>query len=201
MGGLGSGNHYHYWRGSKKTIVENCHDIDANRWTREGILKAGSTRAGSWRWTYRSGRDFSVNYEVNTLDLAAAWVRLSYSWVWAASQQGASADYCVRLTTTRPRFGGLRWWFLCPLVINGWPCERRAGKLYLPPHGRYFGCRQCHELTYRSVQEHDKRADMLRKHPGLMATLLDGMGPPSLRLLAAKATLRTMLYPRRWEER
>lgn len=49
----------------------------------------------------------------------------------------------VWLTATRPRFGGLRWWFVCPLVVKGRSCKRRVGKLYLPPHGRYFGCRHC----------------------------------------------------------
>jgi len=37
--------------------------------------------------------------------------------------------------------------------VNGRGCGRRVGKLYLPPGGRYFGCRQCHDLTYTSCQE------------------------------------------------
>jgi hypothetical protein len=31
-----------------------------------------------------------------------------------------------------------------------------VGKLYLPPHARYFGCRHRHELTYTSCQERRK---------------------------------------------
>jgi hypothetical protein len=49
---------------------------------------------------------------------------------------------------------------------------RRVGKLYLPPGERYFGCRCCHRLTYRSVQEHDKRVDWLRKHPEELAAIV-----------------------------
>ena len=41
MGGLGSGNRYHWWRGAKKATVESCRMLDANRWTRAEILKAG----------------------------------------------------------------------------------------------------------------------------------------------------------------
>ena len=26
-------------------------------------------------------------------------------------------------------------------------------KLYLPPQAKYFGCRKCHDLSYRSSQE------------------------------------------------
>src|SRR5262249_13469992 len=81
-------------------------------------------------------------------------------------------DYRVGLTTTRPRFGGLRWWFICPLVVNGYPCGRRVGKLYLPPGGRYSGCRHCCDLTYASCQQHDKRVDRLRKDPEALRRLL-----------------------------
>ena len=44
-------------------------------------------------------------------------------------------------------FGGERWWFTCPLKVNDVNCNRRVGKLYLPPGANYFGCRSCHELT------------------------------------------------------
>jgi hypothetical protein len=156
MGGPGSGSHYHWWRPSKKTAVEDCLDLDANRWVRDGGLRDGIFRSGTWRWTYPSGDGFTVNYEVNTLDPGGPFVRLWYSWVWRSTQQQESADYRVRLATTRPRFGGLRWWFICPLIVNGRPCGRRVGKLYLPPHGRYFGCRHCYDLTYTSCQESHK---------------------------------------------
>jgi hypothetical protein len=147
VGGSGSGNHYHWWRGSKKTTVEDCLSLDADRWMREGILKARLERWGSWRWTYHSGNSFGVNYGVQTLDMDNPRVRLSYSWTLNGQGELQSADYHVRLTTTRPRFGGLRWWFICPLLVNGQACNRRVGKLYLPPPDRYFGCRHCYHLT------------------------------------------------------
>jgi hypothetical protein len=59
----------------------------------------------------------------------------------------------IRLEPTPTQFGGRRWWFIRPLIVRGVPCERRAGKLYLPPGARYFGYRKCHDLTYRSCQE------------------------------------------------
>src|SRR5207248_2490848 len=138
------------WRSEKKTVVGDCLSIDANRWARERILQPGACVRGRWRWTYPSGRSFSAAYEVATLDPDRPAVRLSYSWVWTATGQPESACYVVGLTTTRPRFGGLRWWFLCPLLPGGRPCNLRVGKLYLPPRDRYFGCRRCHDLTYTS---------------------------------------------------
>jgi hypothetical protein len=168
MGGSGSGNHYHWWRGDKKTVVEDCLSIDANRWTREGILKAGVCRTGSWHWTYHDGSGFTVCYEVDTEDLTRPSVRLWYSWVWRSTQLQESAEYRVRLTATRPRFGGLRWWFVCPLVVNGVACGRRVGNLYLPPSGRYFGCRHCNNLTYASCQESRKYDSFFRRMAGDM---------------------------------
>lgn len=169
MGGFGSGNHYHWWRASAKTTVESCLSLDANRWKREGLLRASVRLSGTWQWTYTAGGGFSVHYEVDTADLVRPWVRLRYSWVWTSTRQQDSADYCVGLTTTRPRFGGLRWWFICPLIVGGRACGQRVGKLYLPPRGRYFGCRRCHDLTYRSCQES-------RKDDGLARLLARNMG-------------------------
>jgi hypothetical protein len=154
MGGQGSGvTYWHWWRPAKKTTVEDSHSIEANRWMREGILKGGVHLTGLWQWTYRNGGEFSVNYEVHTLDAENPWLRLWYSWRSKSTGQAGSEDYSIGLTTTRPRFGGLRWWFVCPLVVRGRSCGRRVGKLYLPPGTRYFGCRRCHDLTYTSCQE------------------------------------------------
>ena len=185
MGGPGSGNHYHWWRsGSKKEVVEHCLSLDTNRWMREGYLRASVLTVGSWHWTYDSGKSFSVNYEVDTLDQADPFVRLSYSWVWPPAQEPQSVDYRVALTTTQPRFGGLRWWFACPLIVGGRPCGRRVGKLYLPPAARYFGCRRCHELTYTSCQEHDGRVSALRRNPELLNAILDNLKGASVSELA-----------------
>jgi hypothetical protein len=196
MGGAGSGNRYHHWwRSGKKEVVEDCLSLDANRWMREGILRANVLATGTWRWTYATGKSFAVNYTADALDPSDAFVRLSYSWVWPSSPEPQSADYRVSLTTTQPRFGGLRWWFVCPLIVRGWPCNRRVGKLHLPPGARYFGCRDCHGLTYRSCQEHDSRVSALRRNPELLNAILDNLkgASPGQVILAIKA-----IGPRRW---
>ena len=59
----------------------------------------------------------------------------------------------LRLLTTKANFGGDRWWFGCPFTVGRERCNRRVAKLYLPPEGRKFGCRMCHDLTYESSQE------------------------------------------------
>ncbi len=92
----------------------------------------------------------------------------------------------IRLETTPLHFGGHRWWGICPLVVNNVPCNRRVGKLYLPPGDRYFGCRHCHRLTYRSAQEHDKRVDALRRNPMVLNAI---MADPAAHLRSGRALL------------
>lgn len=54
--------------------------------------------------------------------------------------------YALLLDWTDCNYGKQRPWFLCPR------CQRRAGKLYQRSLQGSLGCRQCHNLTYRSCQ-------------------------------------------------
>jgi hypothetical protein len=169
MGGLGSGNRYHWWRSSKKIVVEHCRHLDANRWMREGILSGGICQTGTWAWFRDEAckvETSSIGYEVDTAT-NPPWIRLLYT----LTSSGTVLDYRVGLTTTVPRFGGLRWWFLCPLLLRGRLCARRVGKLYL--HRGYYGCWHCHNLTYTSCQEHDGRMSARLRNPQALEALLD----------------------------
>ena len=65
-------------------------------------------------------------------------------------------EYEIELERTACRLGGYRYWFVCPVVKDGVYCGNRAAKLYLPPGGQYFGCRECYDLTYESCQKSHK---------------------------------------------
>lgn len=73
-------------------------------------------------------------------------VRLSYSWQKNDGESGR-LDYPVRLQTTFCHYGGVRYWFNCPAV----GCVKRIAKLYLGD--KYFACRHCYRLAYRSQRE------------------------------------------------
>ena len=183
MGGFGSGE-----RWSKKDVVEHCHSLDTTTLRRWKLLVPGITdRAGCFEWR-RGGEgkpSSSVGYRL-TVGPSTGTLRLLY----AVKSANAELDYVVRLVTTSCRLGGMRWWFVCPLERNGIVCGRRVRKLYLS--GRYFGCRHCHRLTYRSAQEHDKRVDWLRNNPAALGRMLDnpeGMSVTQL-CLALKAARR-----------
>jgi hypothetical protein len=155
MGGIGSGNDDHWWRQPRKTTVAECRALDIRLWRRDGGLQAGVWQAGSWRWWHDAARArlaAAVGFEVDTGDPADPWVRLFHN----DTDTGDLLDYRIDLQTTRLHSGGRRWWFTCPLVVDGTPFRRRVGQLYLPPGGRYFGCWHCHGLTYTSCQESHK---------------------------------------------
>ena len=160
MGGLGSG-----WQGSKKATVEASLCLSMPALLKKKALVAGAWTSGSWAWIREGaeGPHATIGYEANLVDTSAAWLRLRYE------ARGEAVDYKVRLVTTRPTYGGLRWWFLCPLQRPDDGPAQRVGKLYLPPGGRYFGSRAAYGLTYTSCQES-------RKFDGLYRRLAADMG-------------------------
>lgn len=162
----GRGSWYRSW---KKTTVEDCFTLDANQLMREGIFNVGELRKGEWVWRLANGQQLaSIRYEVDASNLVCPWFRVSYR-----LGTGETLDYKISLDTSDPNYGGWRFWFLCPLeIVRGRTCSRRVGKLYLPPFGRYFGCRQCHDLTYTSCQRSDKRVSRLRHNPDALDAIL-----------------------------
>jgi hypothetical protein len=141
MGGPGSGNWYRSQR--KKDTVEDSLSVGVKELRKQLFVGA----AGRFSWTWRSGNKSSIGYYVRG---SADWptVHLHYRW-----RDTEDVNIPVRLEATPTQFDGRRWWFICPLIVRGVACNRRAGKLYLPPGAKYFGCRKCHDLTYRSCQE------------------------------------------------
>ena len=151
--------------GPAKRRVEQCDDLDTAFLRRNGWLRRGPWLTGPVRWTYSPGGAVSqLTLTTDLSDPAAPAAHLSYT------LSGEAIAYPVRLVTTRPHYGGARWWFLCPLRRGTMPCGRRVRKLYRA--GRYFGCRGCHDLTYRSRQEHDARVSRLMRNPEAIRHLL-----------------------------
>jgi len=162
MGGCGSGHRY-----DSMPTVEGCLTLDVNDLWRGGILcwqfDADKTQTLAWTNTQTGEEVGSIGYRVQPVEvtwtgspppsgpgfrpiLQRAVLWLSYRW-----RDSEELDYPITVESTRPHFGGLRYWFRCPILVDGkMPCWRRVGKLHLPRGARRFGCRQCHGLTYES---------------------------------------------------
>ncbi|MFH2063161.1 MAG: hypothetical protein ABIJ46_03335 [bacterium] len=106
----------------------------------------------------------SMYIQVSTFSLDP-YVRIQCTYTDRWTSEKTDQDYRIRLTTTRPNYGGVRWWFVCPLSRNGRACDRRVGVLYLG--GRYFGCRRCYRLPY------DKQANKPPASLGIIGEMID----------------------------
>ncbi len=126
-----------------RATIEDGLTLDINKLVRDGNIRLGQWRSGTLTWRrVPSGEEVgSIGYEANLIDPDDAWVRLHYR------QNGEPKDYRVRLETTRPNYGGRRWWFRCPAT------GRRVANLHSPPGGGIFASRRAYGLAYRSQRE------------------------------------------------
>src|SRR5690349_14626979 len=126
-----------------------------------GRLPRGAVVGGTV--TFRSSRwgELAVEVRGDTSDPAAPYLELTHETRDGSEERVA---YRVRLATTRPRYGGERWWFVCP------SSGRRAFKLYLPNGGRWFLSRAAYGLAYEVTRE-DALSRHLRRAGGILAKL------------------------------
>jgi hypothetical protein len=126
MGGFGSGE-----RVKKKTTVERCLKLDAGGFSKDVEFKPGFYSVGELTWNRADQRILSVRYwlEPKSEDRAVLHITSKVE----ADRTETSLIEPIVLTGTIPHFGGVRWWFICPLIVDGATCNRRVKKLFLPP--------------------------------------------------------------------
>jgi hypothetical protein len=136
VGGSGSGRWNHH---EKRRTVEESWTLDVAGLPLNGPLSyplSGTLKA--IRIT-GSRRVLPVHYTLVEED-GRPILTLTYT-PDGSSSAGASEER-LGFITTKANFGGVRWWFACPLGVEGERCNRPVAKLYLPPQGRRkFGCR------------------------------------------------------------
>lgn len=142
MGGYSSGRY------ATQPTVEDGLKLDLGRLIRRGWVVPGGWNFGILTWTTVPDKEHvaSIGYEADLRDRAGAWLRLHYTMTDSDGSKLAR-DYRVWLATTRPHFGGVRWWFVCPLTGT------RAAKLYLPPGADRFASRRAYRMSYESRRD------------------------------------------------
>jgi len=133
-----------YYYSRKITVEESC-DLTVQQLKKYGLLKPGFNAIPIEWVTKPTGKRtrIVVAVDISTDD---PFVLLMYT---LTDRNGNKTDYnyTVSLLKTPCNFGGIRYWFACPV------CFTRVGSLYLPPSQIYFCCRGCHNLTYNSRNE------------------------------------------------
>ena len=109
--------------------------------------------SGTMTWTRRGiwgENKNSISIAVSAFD-DDGYLQITYTQTDRDTDKKKDFDYKIPLTTTPCRYGGKRYWFICPWYKKGVYCGRRVGTLY--KDGDYFACRHCYNLTYSSRKQ------------------------------------------------
>lgn len=133
-----------------RLTVSHCKYVSIKTLKRLGFLKGGYVH-GNLSWTRNGEPNGNLDVTVLTQDYDG-YIHFCYTSTDRRTREVNRLDYKAALVWTPCNYGGRRWWMICPLTVNSNACCRRVTALYLA-HSKYFGCRHCHNLTYRSCQE------------------------------------------------
>jgi hypothetical protein len=137
------------WSYSSKTEADGLKKIETSFLKKHDYFVGW--RSGAITWTNGfTGNKSSVGIEVSTTD-GDGYLRIHYTQTANDTGEKKDFDYKIPLTTTPCRYGGKRYWFICPMSRNGEYCGRRVGVLY--KDGDLFACRHCYDLNYSSQKE------------------------------------------------
>ena len=149
MGGIGSGN----WRGAPQDTAFWRLDID--RLKRTDCLRPGLVSI-SWKRRGESVASIRLLFSAELDRVTLIYRSRSHGEEWEDIRDP------IPLDLTKPHFGGVRYWFICP------GCKKRRKVLY---GRRLYRCRECQRLTYASQydpfpQQPWKRAHEVRERLG-----------------------------------
>lgn len=140
-------------RWSTKDSTDDYYSIDTKFFKKHRYFESAGMRSGLVSWSRGGEVRSSVGIEV-WIDTIDGKIRFQYTSTDRSSGEKTERDYTAQLVSTPCNYGGVRWWFICPLIKSGIVCQRRVGVLYLG--SAYFGCRNCFELVYQSSKDSHK---------------------------------------------
>lgn len=135
---------------SSRWTTNECQSLSV-KFLNENHYFDGGIRWGGCSWVRNGEKNGNIGFAVSTFR-GDEYIRFQYTQTDSQTEEKTDLDYKARIVPTSCYFGGRRWWFICPLVINGQVCNRRVGVLYFG-NGKYLGCRHCYNLTYKSCKE------------------------------------------------
>ena len=147
--------------------MEDCCPLTVTKLRDVGVLHSPVGTTFTVNWSDSSGRElFRADVWLVPGPGGAIMLRLRYEARDLETRKKGGLISTVQVVKTECRFGGLRYWFVCPLVRQtGLFCRKRVHTLFLPPGAHYWGCRGCQNLVYRSAKEHDSRVNRLAADP------------------------------------
>ena len=141
----------------------------------------------SKRLTVEASYVLNIREHLASIDSSMADSTASFTVIW---DDGMRITANVRLVTTTPHFGGVRYWYECPR------CKGRVAKLYVTGTQLDLACRRCCGLVYLLQYRKDGRTALLhaiatgrltRKARGFVQQLQVGAGNGRARMGHATA--------------
>jgi hypothetical protein len=118
-----------------------------------------SWKSGTITWTYgynenKSSISIAMRRDNWNTPNERTFLNLNYTHTDHWGGEKSSMNFDIEMDATPCRYGGKRYWFICPLTKNGQYCGRRVGVIY--SIGKWFGCRHCGNIAYQSQFEGGK---------------------------------------------
>ena len=142
---------------NRKNRVDEVRSIDILDLQCKDVFSKGSALSWTTSWSRNGEVVASISYRVEAGENGPSGLCFIYTITDNYSGEKKDYNYIIPVVSTPCHFGGKRWWFICPLIVNGRSCQRRCRIVYMPPGSEYFGCRECHQLTYESRQRHREK--------------------------------------------
>lgn len=160
MGGYGSGR----LRTRNRGAVEQSLRLGIRELRRQGFIQPGARTVGVWGWG--GGSSGAIGFAVDLANLDDAYAELGFT------RGGVRYHQRIEIEATRCRYGGRRFYFVCPQA--GRRCE------ILCCVGGVFASRQFHRLAY-ACQAEDRLNRLYRARAKAETRVSGGEGKPRLR--------------------
>ena len=138
-----------------RAVAEESNALSIFWLKKQGYFSQGGTiRRETISWSYGGGKSSIGIYAVAGMEEATgepSYIKLNYTVTDRWTGEKNDMDFKILLATTPCNFGGVRYWFVCPLYKEEDYCGRRVGVIYRV--GKYFGCRHCGNIAYQSQFE------------------------------------------------
>jgi len=128
--------------------TEAAKRIEMTYLRKSGYLCGWTSRTLSWNWRGEPSGSITAKIDIGLYG-TEPHMELDYR-TRVEGEDWRPVKYRVRLEATPCRFGGRRWWFICPNL----GCGRRNLVLY--QHWDRFVCRKCAGLRYNSQSYRSK---------------------------------------------
>lgn len=133
-----------------KHLAELSNRLSISSLNNERLFDQHNFKSGSISWTWGKNENkigFSIAKDNQGTPAEKIHLGLFYT-ITRNDIEKSDMNYKIEIAKTPCYYGGVRYWFSCPI------CSQRVGVLYLVD--KWFTCRHCGEIVYSSQRQSEK---------------------------------------------